>query len=207
MIPVQPQPEPPDFPEKVRIPGNDFLKSVSHPDTEQFNRHAYWRRVSEDMRRAYGGVCSYSALWCSRDAATTDHFIPKSKFPERAYEWSNFRLAARSMNTEKRAFQDVADPFTLSPESFVMEFPSLMIRSGLELTPSQRDKIESTINRLKLNEKEKYIEARREWLCAYCEDEITFSFLQKMAPFIAYELRRQKLEKRIVYIMKLGCQA
>ncbi|MDM8548455.1 hypothetical protein QUF72_00195 [Desulfobacterales bacterium HSG2] len=121
--------------------------------------------------------------------------------------WCNFRLAARSMNTEKGNFQDVADPFTLKPESFVMEFPSLMIRSGPGLTPSRREKIEATINRLKLNEKEKYIEVRREWLCAYCEGEITFSFLRKMAPFIAYELKRQNLGKHIVSVMKSECQA
>ncbi|MDM8522314.1 hypothetical protein QUF80_02990 [Desulfococcaceae bacterium HSG8] len=34
--------------------------------------YAYWRRVSEDMRIAYNGVCAYSSLWCSRDAATEE---------------------------------------------------------------------------------------------------------------------------------------
>ena len=106
------------------------------------------------------------------------------------------------MNAEKGESQDVADPFALKPESFVMEFPSLMIRSGSKLTPSEREKTEATIRRLKLNEKEKYIEARREWLCAYCDGEITLAFLKKMAPFIAYELKRQKLEERIVSVMR-----
>lgn len=114
MIPVRPQPEPHDFSEKVRIPGDRFLRSVPKPNAGKFSRHAYWRSVSEDMRRAYAGVCAYSAIWCSRDAATTDHFIPTSKSPELAYEWYNFRLAGRSVNAEKRDFQDVADPFTLN---------------------------------------------------------------------------------------------
>ncbi len=63
------------------------------------------------------------------------------------------------------------------------------------------EKVDKTISRLKLNLKEKYINYRREWLCAYCDGEISFSFLNEKAPFIAFELNRQNLKNEIATIM------
>ncbi len=201
MIRVEPRPAPENFDEKVGAPARAFLRKTPSPGIEELRNRPYWRNILDDLYVTYGKVCAYSALWCTRDGATVDHFLPAVENPQRAYDWNNFRLASRSMNSEKRDFQDVVDPFIIAPGSFVMEFPSLMIKSGPDLTPSDAEKINKTINRLKLNKKEKYINYRREWLCAYCDGDISFAFLNERAPFIAYELNRQKLKDNISDIM------
>jgi hypothetical protein len=78
-----------------------------------------------------------------------------------------------------------------------------------EKVTKKADKVETTIKRLKLNEKEKHIEYRLEFLCDYCElcrqygnIEPAWRHLEKKAPFIAYELKRQGLTKKIVHMMR-----
>lgn len=213
MIPVKQQPEPKNFAQKVTKKAHSFLSENPSPTRKEISKRPYWRNVLDDLYKAYNKVCAYSALWCPRDMVTVDHYIPihvlKNNNPKLAYDWSNFRLASRSMNSEKHIFQDVLDPFHVESGWFVMDFPSLIIKSGSNLSPSQMEKVEATINRLKLNEKEKYMEYRREILCDYCElcnqyDNIepVFNHLEKRAPFIAFELKRQGLTKRIVNLMK-----
>ncbi|NIM13021.1 MAG: hypothetical protein GTO45_12915 [Candidatus Aminicenantes bacterium] len=213
MIPVPKQPEPENFAETVTKKADAFLKKKNSPTGKEIHNRPYWRNALDDLYKAYNKVCAYSALWFPRDAVTVDHYIPISVIaqsnPGLAYDWNNFRLASRSMNTEKGKFQDVLDPFLIEPGWFAMEFPSLIIKSGSDLSPGCRGKVEATIKRLKLNEKEKYIEYRHEILWDYCllcseYDNIDpiFNHLEKRAPFIAYELKRQGLTKEIVYMMK-----
>ena len=65
MIPVQSQAEPEDFSARVRERGQQFLHTSPHPAASQWNAHAYWRNVLPDMRKAYRGICAYSAQWIS----------------------------------------------------------------------------------------------------------------------------------------------
>jgi uncharacterized protein (TIGR02646 family) len=202
VIPVEEQPEPNDFNEKVRVPGADFLRTNPKPDS--WRSKEYWRRSLEDLHKAYNGICSYCAHWipCDTGAATVDHFIPKSRAPQLAYEWSNFRLAASKMNSRKRDYQDVLDPFTLEANSFILEFPSLIIKPNPVLNNERKSKASKTIARLKLNTNESSVKARFHWLMCYCDGEITFEHLEKNAPFIATELIRQGLQLQIIAIMK-----
>jgi len=218
MIPVEKQPAPNKFAERVTVKAKTFLAGSTSPGAREINSRPYWRDALQDLHKSYGRVCAYSALWCPLDMATVDHFIPINALifinPALAYDWENFRLASRSMNSEKHKFQDVVDPFLVEPGWFIMDFPSLMIRSGTDLSPEDREKVEASIRRLKLNEKEKYIEYRREFLKDYCElcrgsAGITpaLAHLEKKAPFIAYELKRQKLTNRIIHMMKYPKEA
>jgi len=218
MIPVERQPEPGKFFETVTKKAIEFFKKNPLPNVDTIRKNPYWRNSLSDLYFTYGKICAYSALWCSRDAATVDHFIPISSLQAKnitlAYSWDNFRLASKSMNTEKHTFQDVIDPFLVEPGWFVMDFPSLMIRSSDHLSHPIKEKVEATIHRLKLNQKAEYIEYRAEFLVAYCRRckkyldiypdfniDIEFDTLAEKAPFLAYELKRQGLEKQIVYMM------
>src|SRR5690606_18223088 len=75
----------------------------------------FWRRALADLRRAYGDTCAYLGMHIhpATGAATVDHFQPKSKHPAAAYEWTNFRLAAQQVNTNKGEHEDVLDPFQI----------------------------------------------------------------------------------------------
>lgn len=205
MIPIKPQPEPDDFDEKVRKPGLAFLSKVPNPKTKDWKNRDYWRRSLRDLYDACNHICAYSAQWISRPegSPTVDHFLPKSAKPELAYEWHNFRLACLTLNNKKRTELDVIDPFELPVNSFILDFPSLIIKPNPELLYPLKERVISTINRLQLNDYDKCIDGRLEWLKTYYEDNSTFDSLKRKAPFIAYELERQGLAEvdKIAYIM------
>lgn len=205
MIPIKPQPEPDDFDEKVRKEGKYFLSKVPNPKTKDWKNHDYWRRSLRDLYDACNHICAYSAQWIPYDTGSpaVDHFIPKSAKPELAYEWHNFRLACLTLNNKKRTELDVIDPFELPVNSFILDFPSLIIKPNPELLYPLKGRVISTINRLELNDYDKCIDGRLEWLKTYYEDNSSFDSLKRKAPFIAYELERQGLAEvdKIAYIM------
>ena len=194
MIPVQFQPEPDDFEDKVRKPGLAFLNKVPNPKSEDWKNRDYWRKSLPDLYTSYNKICAYSAQWIPRPegSPTVDHFLPKSAKPELAYEWDNFRLASLRMNARKNDFQDVIDPCKLNLGDFILDFPVLSISASFNLSDSLKKQIMDTIDRLKLND-EICKQGRLEWLMPYCETVYPFEYLKKKAPFIAYELERQGL--------------
>jgi hypothetical protein len=204
VIPIQQQPEPTDFESKVRSKGLIFLKKTPRPQT--WDNREYWRESLKDIYNAYHKTCAYSAQWIPwiEGSPTVDHFIPKSVKPELAYEWTNFRLSCLKMNSRKRDFQDVLDPFQIQNGWFVLDFPSLLIKAYPELEESIKSKVKSTIKRLKLNDDDDCVKHRQDWLLRYCEKQFPFEFLKETAPFIAYELERQNLVDSIASIMSVS---
>lgn len=208
MIPVVPQPEPDIFDRLVRTPGEKFLKKLnnSKPTTKQWENQDHWKHIRFQLHTAYKGICAYSALRIPRGSSNpnVDHYIPKSKRPDLAYEWSNYRLSCPLANTLKRDFQDVLDPFTLPPNWFFLDFPSLLLKPNPDIPDEDQQRVWKTIDRLKLNEEQTYVDERNTCLEVYCRGGGDFTFLKQFAPFIAHELERQKLVEDIKAIMVYG---
>lgn len=194
MIPVQPQPEPENFDEHVRIPGNQFLAEIPTPTTNQWKGKEYWRRVLPSMRRAYKSICAYSAHWIPHSTGnhSVDHFVPRLREPNLAYEWSNFRYVAARFNSRKGT-RSILDPFILSSNWFIIDFTSFYVKPNPELLPAQRHAVSKTIEYLRLNDDDDLVAERGAWVQDYRKGEIPFTHLKKKAPFIAYELERQRL--------------
>ncbi|KQP49192.1 hypothetical protein ASF44_00795 [Pseudorhodoferax sp. Leaf274] len=98
----------------------------------------YWRNCLDDLHDGYGATCAYLAVYTHRSLQDTsvDHFEPKSKAPLcKSYDWSNFRLACRPMNTNKDEFQDVLDPFLLPPELFILNLLSGRVQINHRVAP------------------------------------------------------------------------
>lgn len=189
MIPVSRKNEPPDFDERVRTKGQRFLKNAARP--LKWDHHEHWRDVLGDLREAYDSICAYLAHWIppGTGSATVDHFVPKSVRPDLAYEWDNYRLACGSINAKKREYQDVLDPFVVQHGWFILDLSSLQVRPGAVPDHSLRERIQASINRLDLNG-ESFVEERWHWLTEFCRNQ-DLDFLQRHAPFVAYEVRRQ----------------
>ncbi len=194
MIPVLSQPEPIDFSQRVRNPGQRFLEHTPRPTTEQWIRKEFWRKVLPDMRTAYNQVCAYSAQWIPHATGnhSIDHFIPKAAQPALAYEWSNYRYVSSRFNSRKGLFA-IVDPFTLQHGSFVLDFYSFLIKAKPDLPAEQKAIIWNTIDILKFNTDDDLVTERQTYTNEYKTGQITFQHLQKMAPFIAFELHRQGL--------------
>ncbi len=203
MIPVNIQPAPTGFLTRVHQPGTAFLAKKPQPNANDWNRHSYWRRILDDLYHAYGGICAYSCHWIPPDtgAKTVEHFKPKSKYPSEAYQWDNYRLVCSTLNGRKGNFEDVLDPFALEANWFLLDFPSLMVYPNGSLTETNARRVMRTIQRLGLNDEGTCLQARLSWVEAYIQVPLPFSYLERNAPFIAAELKRQDLIDTVQFIM------
>jgi hypothetical protein len=212
MIPVIPQPEPVDFDIKVRQKGISFLAGHPNATAESIQRgHNYWTAVADDLYRIYNGYCAYSAYYVP--SLQVDHYVPVKKLVEdgeryRAYEWENFRPASDRINNFKLHFTDVIDPFIIKHGWFAINFKTvnLEIRKGKDVPEEFKGMVNSTIRRLKFNDKFSFVNYRCRMLGSYCENcnkypgtmGSNFDCLKSIAPFIAYELERQELKEQII---------
>jgi len=57
-----------------------------------------WRGFHRDVWNVFFGICGYCEQECKGEV---DHFRPKSRFPERVYEWENWVLACHVCNNMK----------------------------------------------------------------------------------------------------------
>ena len=196
MIPVQMAPEYPQFDREVRQRGRTFLQSCPNPNSEQFRRHNYWTKALGQLYAAYNGLCSYTTRYLVY-TGTIDHFRPKSKYPQLAYEWSNYRLARQTINTRKGNSEEVLDPFLIEKRWFILHLPSCLIKPALGLPREIRVQVNSTINTLRLNDDERLVEERLEFLVALADGDISLRHLQRHYPFLAQEVQHQGVQSSL----------
>jgi hypothetical protein len=186
MLKVYARPEPQRFDAEVRRPGRRALAEGRTP------LPPYWRRCLPDLRSAYDGICAYSCFYIPKvvGSHTVEHFAPKSGAPHLAYEWSNYRLVCGLMNSRKRDFEDVLDPFEIDDGWFELEFASMEVQWADHLPAARRLLVDETIDRLKLNN-EDCCTTRREWYEEWEDGHVDDDFMERRAPFIHREAIRQ----------------
>jgi uncharacterized protein (TIGR02646 family) len=197
MIPVKLQPEPSKFDELVRQPGIAWLNSKkitnNSPRRAKTKFKPLWRKFTEELWVSYSGVCAYLAIYFefSTGAASTDHFIPISRDPWQAYEWSNYRLSSLSPNRNKNKFDDVIDPIGMAADTFELCLASGKISPGKALAPDVREKARKTIERLKLNSVRNCLMRVRHYTNYARTRDV--EGLRQFSPFVWYEAQRQGL--------------
>jgi len=197
MIRVVRKPEPAGFEKMVRAPGRAFLAGCPNPTQKQWNTHSYWRKVLCDLHRAYGGICGYSCHWIPYDtgADTVEHFKPKSRHPQDAYEWRNYRLVCQLLNSRKGDNEDILDPFRVKNDWFTIEFPALLIKPAPGLPKALTARINTTRDVLGLNDEATCMATREQYVTDYCLGEIDFVHLQKRSPFLALQMKKQGYDR------------
>lgn len=125
---------------------------------------------------------------------TVDHFVAiTSSELGQAYEWDNYRLACSLMNSRKREFPDVLDPFKIEDGWFVLNLGNFQVEPAEGLDPTLRLRVCDTIQRLGLDSPE-YKSMCRRYFEFYWKPKgrpIPISFLEEQAPFLAREMLRQ----------------
>lgn len=189
MIRIERKAEPSDFDAKVRRPGLSYLKGLAAGEKPSWARHSYWRKAKADMINAYNGICAYACCEITpSSSAEIDHFHPKSRYQNAAYEWQNLRLCSSNINKKKRD-HEVLDPFDVRDWTF-----GIVLATGRMVKLKKYDSAyealcDKTIKVLGLNEHE-YIKMRNDILDDYLRGEITISNLQKRNPFVYGEVQR-----------------
>lgn len=206
MIPVTRAPEPVNFHKKVRKPGIAFLKrhhvKQGDPPPANFSWRRYWSRAIPMLHRSYHDICAYLGVYL--DPATdgsgnregsVEHFIPKAQDAWMAYEWRNYLLADRRVNST-RGQEPLTCPYDLDFYPFELMLDTGMIAVSEELTMEQEDKAYEILDALNLD-KEMYDIERAEYYARYKDrtrdDSLTNAQIARYAPFIWYEIRRQGL--------------
>lgn len=198
MIHVAAQPEPASFDRVVRQRGLAWLRNkgiaLGQPLPPKTAIEPYWRHCLDDMYASYDGCCAYLAVFFERviGGGSVDHFIAKSQRADLAYEWHNYRLACSRMNSRKRDFGDVLDPFEVETGWFHLELVSGCIFPDPHLPEEQRQDIQVTIDRLGLDDAGNR-EMRARHYQEYRQGFYTADFLKKRSPFVWAEANRQGL--------------
>jgi len=198
MIHVAAQPEPASFDVEVRQKGLAWLQkkkiSLDQPLPPKTTLEPYWRYCLDEMHSSYSGCCAYLSVFIERvtGGGSVDHFVAKSQRAELAYEWSNYRLACSRMNSRKRDYDDVLDPFEVESGWFHLEPITGHIYPNPDLSEEQKVAVLATIVRLGLND-DGNKELRARHYQEYREGYYTAAFLQKRSPFVWAEANRQGL--------------
>lgn len=210
MIPVERATEPPSFDARVRAPGlSAIAELVGEPPTIRRKgprrkkiaprRSAipadafppFWRLATPELLASYGRVCAYTCLfiWPMTGSATVDHWAPRSRRWDQVYEWDNYRLACSLVNSRKNDYGGVIDPLEVTDGLFALDLVSLTACPGPK-AGRRRAKVRATIKRLGLDSAE-YAKELEEYFNAYMGDDLSLAQLERRAPFLARELRRQ----------------
>ena len=209
MIPVQLASEPRTFNRNVRQKGLSAIDEMvgrpprqAHPGPRQKRVAAreedipagkfpaFWRDALSDLLQRYGRRCAFLALYLEHATgnASVDHMLPKARRWDRVYEWDNFRLCASSINSLKSDMTGLIDPFECQREWFALELVGFQIVRGRRAPPAKSAEIDAT---LELLNAEEFRCAREEYAIDYASGDIRLDYLERRAPFIAQELRRQ----------------
>ncbi len=198
MIPVQSQPEPSSFDAKVRQKGLQWIQksglNIAQPVPVGTQVKPLWQVCLPELLEAYGRICAYVCIYIEEvtGSATVEHFVPKSRRLDLAYEWSNYRLVCGAMNGSKSNFEDVLDPFTLKKGTFQINLVNGAILVNAKLTASSKTRALETVSRLKLDSP-KCRRLRLRYFNKYIQNQIDAAFLREQAPFVYLEMKRQNL--------------
>ncbi len=214
MIPVTLAPEPASFDAKVRQRGLSAIDEmvgrpprVPHSGARRkkiaSNEAAipsgefppYWRDALPDLLKLYERRCAFLAMHIEHATGnpSVDHLLPKSRNWQHVYEWDNYRLCAAGINAKKRDLVGIVDPFLCKTGWFALEFVAFQVTVGPAAPTNEHKKIAET---LKLLNTLDCLKARAEYVVAYEKGDISLRYLERRAPFIATELRRQSRLRR-----------
>jgi hypothetical protein len=196
VIPVARQPEPATFATQVRNPGRAFLRHTPRPNREEWKKGQFWIACLPDLRTSYRHICAYCCFWLTMDSSV-DHYLPKSAYPNQAYEWTNFRLAHPKLNGYKADKIGLLDPFTIQPGWFILDFANCHVKPNPATTKPVQDSVTHTIKELKLNLDDSLVQTRFTIVRNYSKNHCDMDFLEGYYPFIASELKRQGLQNTI----------
>ena len=202
MIPVKPQPAPP-IAAQVQTDGLAWLVAngidPKKPKPETVELKPLWRQCLPELHKRYEGVCAYLCVYFEHElgASTVDHFVAQKHHAGGAYEWSNYRLACRTMNTNKSVHR-MLDPFLLAPDTFRMRFLNGEIYPNPGLTGAASTQATHAITELELDAPnmramrvrhfERFLKLRGTAPNAAAEQD-----LRTYSPFVWTEAKRQGL--------------
>jgi len=192
MIPIaNPIPEPEAFHTDCRLPGSSWFVARrltgAGPKTSEFPN--LWAQYEGDLAHAFDGRCGWWAMWIAD--GEVEHFLSKKNRPDLAYEWSNYRYIAGSVNGSKGNHDDkVLDPFEVQDGWFEVILPSMQLIRTHQVPASLVTKAEFTLKQLRLRSGTKVVRSRKRWYDQFKDGTVTLQGLQSNAPLVAKAVKK-----------------
>lgn len=185
MIPVQKPRKPRTFDRDCRTPGNRWL--AAKPKSTKFPAH--WTKFQPHLEKGFSGRCGWWAVWISD--GEVDHYLSKKNHRNQAYEWSNYRYIAGSVNSSKRNHDNaVLDPFEVQAGWFEVILPSMQLLATVRIPAHLQAKAAFTIRQLKLSNGYKVRKIRRRAYERFKAGKLTMPGLEEDAPLVAEAVQR-----------------
>lgn len=106
---------------------NELLKYISDNDSipSNVNRRYSHKEIKTRLLEETNHKCAYcESKITAIDYGDVEHIKPKSRFPEKTYQWDNLTLACRKCNQNKKDYFDpkkmLINPYIDNPESELM---------------------------------------------------------------------------------------
>jgi len=186
MIRFECVPEPADFAEKAKAPGDAWLDANPVDGCP----NDYWTHFKGALAEGFRSLCAYSAMY--EPVGTVDHFVSCDEDRSRAYQWENYRYCAAWINSKKGNVPAgrLLDSFEVQNDWFELHLPSLQQRVSDTIPDELRDRAEYVLVRLHLRDDERMMRQRREWYRMYQCGELSQDGLEGKAPMIAAAIGR-----------------
>lgn len=187
MIPVaNPIPEPEGFDSDCRQPGVVWWTTKGlrgeTPKPSAFPKN--WTKYEADLATAFHHRCGWWAMWIAE--GQVEHFRSIKNHPGKAYEWSNYRYVAGSVNGSKGNHDDkVLDPFEVEDGWFEVLLPSMQLILTDKVPTDRKSKADFTLKQLKLRNGTKVIRCRKHWYEQFKLGRLDLNGLRAHAPLVA----------------------
>ena len=156
--------EPGRFDTDCRKAGNTWL--ALHPGAKSSDYPGYWTAFQEDLANGFQDRCGWWAMWIAD--GEVDHYWSKKNHPALAYQWSNYRYIAGTVNGSKGNHDDkVLDPFQVSGDWFEVIIPSMQLITTCELPDQFKVQAIFTLKQLHLCDGRKVVRSRKHWYESY----------------------------------------
>lgn len=150
----------------------------------------FWTKAIPDLLEKYHRLCAFLACYMEEiNPATVDHMIPKSRAWHLVYEWSNYRLASHLLNSLKSDLIEFIDPFEIQDDWFGLELVEFEVYIRQSFPTNLQAAAKNTLDCL--NQRDCCV-LRKQYVIDYHNREIALNYLERRAPFVARELRRQR---------------
>jgi len=185
MIPVPKPRKPRNFDRDCRTPGNQWL--AANPKAK--NLPAYWTRFQPKLEAGFSSRCGWWAVRITDGAV--DHYLSQKNYRHLAYEWTNYRYIAASVNSSKGNHDDaLLDPFEVQAAWFEVILPSMqLVRTG-QVPIQLQAKADFTIKQLKLDNGHKIRKIRRGYYEEHKVQGLRMNLLQDYAPLVALAVEK-----------------
>ena len=187
MIRVAPPDEPKDFDRRARKPGQAWL--ATHRDPEERPKDL-WSMFRNPLAAGFSERCGYLAMF--DPDGTVDHFVSCKTNRALAYEWSNYRYAAGTVNSAKKPQWDgqLLDPFEVQNDWFEVQLPSCLLMVTNRVPASHLAKAKFTLEKLKLSDGQRARRQRLAWYDRHQKGKVSLDGLSDFAPQVAHAVGR-----------------